>query len=254
VPAPAGTPQFTEQAQQLVDISGALSEREKVIAYYWTDGPNSELPPGHWCLFAASVSRRDGHDLDADVVLFFALTSALLDAGIETWHIKRRDDYVRPITAIRELFAGRKIRAWAGPGRDGELIDGAQWPPYQEATVVTPPFAEYPSGHSTFSAAAAEVLRRFTGSDAFGASATVPAGSSRIEPGLVPAEDLTLHWDTFSDAADEAGLSRRYGGIHFEQGDLVGRAIGRAVGARAWRLASAYREGETRSGRGPGEA
>ena len=108
--------------------------------------------------------------------------------------------------------------------------------------MVTPPFAEYPSGHSTFSAAAAEILRRFTGSDAFGAAATVPAGSSRIEPGLVPAEDLTLRWDTFSAAADQAGLSRRYGGIHFEQGDLVGRGIGRAVGARVWRLAMRYRK------------
>jgi hypothetical protein len=109
--------------------------------------------------------------------------------------------------------------------------------------VVTPPFAEYPSGHSTFSAAAAEVLRRCTGSDAFGATATIEAGSSHIEPGRVPAGDVTLHWDTFSAAADEAGLSRRYGGIHFRQGDLVGRAVGRRVGARVWRLATAYRDG-----------
>jgi hypothetical protein len=241
-PAPAGTARFREQAEDLVAISARLSDRQKAVAQYWADGPNSELPPGHWCLFAGFVSRRDGHDLEADVLLFFMLANALHDAGIETWHIKRRYDYVRPITAIRELFAGRRIRAWAGPGRDGQLIDGGQWRPYQEATVVTPPFAEYPSGHSTFSAAAGEILRRFTGSDAFGATTTVPAGSSRIEPGLVPAEDLTLRWDTFSAAADEAGLSRRYGGIHFEQGDLVGRAIGRAVGARVWSLAMRYRD------------
>jgi len=242
-PAPAGTPQFREQAEELVAISAQLSDRQKVIAQYWADGPNSELPPGHWCLFAGFVSRRDRHDLDADVVMFFALTNALLDAAIETWHVKRGYDYVRPITAIRELFAGRRIRAWDGPGRDGELIDGGRWQPYQEATVVTPPFAEYPSGHSAFSAAAAEVLRRSTGSDDFGAMTTVEAGSSRIEPGRVPAEDLTLQWDTFSAAADEAGLSRRYGGIHFRQGDLVGRAIGRAVGARVSRLATRYRDG-----------
>ena len=242
-PAPAGTRRFLQQAEELIEISARLSDREKAIAQYWADGPNSELPPGHWCLLAGYVSRRDGHDLDADVVLFFALTNALLDAGIETWYLKRKYDYVRPITAIRELFAGRQIRAWAGPGRDGQLIDGAQWQPYQEATVVTPPFAEYPSGHSTFSAAAAEVLRRYTGSDAFGAAVTIEAGSSRIEPGRVPARDLTLHWDTFSAAADEAGLSRRYGGIHFQQGDLVGRAVGREVGARVWHLATAYRNG-----------
>jgi hypothetical protein len=245
-PAPAGTRRFLQQAEELIEISARLSDREKAIAQYWADGPNSELPPGHWCLFAGFVSRRDGHDLDADVVLFFALTNALLDAGIETWFLKRKYDYVRPITAIRELFAGRQIRAWAGPGRDGQLIDGAQWQPYQEATVVTPPFAEYPSGHSTFSAAAAEVLRRYTGSDAFGATVTIEAGSSRIEPGRVPARDLTLHWDTFSAAADEAGLSRRYGGIHFQQGDLVGRAVGREVGARVWHLATAYRNGAAR--------
>jgi Domain of unknown function (DUF6851)/VCPO second helical-bundle domain len=247
-PAPAGTPRFREQAEELIAISARLSDREKVIAQYWADGPNSELPPGHWCLFAGFVSRRDRHDLDADVVMFFALTNALLDAGIETWHVKRGYDYVRPITAIRELFAGRRIRAWAGPGRDGELIDGGRWQPYQEATVVTPPFAEYPSGHSAFSAAAAEVLRRSTGSDDFGAMTTIEAGSSRIEPGRVPAEDLTLHWDTFSAAADEAGLSRRYGGIHFRQGDLIGRAIGRAVGARAWELTTRYRDAGSREG------
>ena len=250
-PAPAGTPQFREQAAELVAISARLSDREKVIAEYWADGPNSELPPGHWCLLAGVVSRRDGHDLDADVVMFFALANALLDAGIECWHIKRTFDYVRPVTAIRELFAGQRIRAWGGPGRDAELIDGAQWRPYQEATVVTPPFAEYPSGHSTFSAAAAEVLRRVTGSDAFGAAVTVEAGSSRLEPGRVPAEDLTLHWNTFSAAAEEAGRSRRYGGIHFRQGDLAGRAVGRAVGARAWRLAIRYRTGERSAGREP---
>jgi hypothetical protein len=242
-PAPAGTQRFMQQAEELIEISARLSDREKVIAQYWADGPNSELPPGHWCLFAAFVSRRDGHDLDADVVLYFALTNALLDASIETWYLKRKYDYVRPITAIRELFAGRQIRAWAGPGRDGQLIDGGQWQPYQEATVVTPPFAEYPSGHSTFSAAAAEVLRRYTGSDVFGATASIEAGSSRVEPGRVPATDVTLHWDTFSAAADEAGLSRRYGGIHFRQGDLVGRAVGRQVGARVWHLATAYRNG-----------
>jgi hypothetical protein len=242
-PAPAGTRGFLQQAEELIEISARLSDREKAIAQYWADGPNSELPPGHWCLFAGFVSRRDGHDLDADVVLFFALTNALLDAGIETWYLKRKYDYVRPITAIRELFADRRIRAWAGPGRDCQLIDGAQWQPYQEATVVTPPFAEYPSGHSSFSAAAAEVLRRYTGSDDFGATVTIEAGSSHIEPGRVPARDLTLHWDTFSAAAEEAGLSRRYGGIHFQQGDLVGRAVGREVGARVWHLATAYRNG-----------
>jgi hypothetical protein len=120
------------------------------------------------------------------------------------------------------------------------LIDGAHWQPYQPLTVVTPPFPEYCSGHSTFSAAGAEILQRFTGSDAFGASQTTPAGASRVEPEATPATDVTLAWATFSAAAAEAGLSRRYGGIHFEQGDLAGRALGRHVGAVVWDKAQAY--------------
>jgi hypothetical protein len=108
---------------------------------------------------------------------------------------------------------------------------------------VTPPFAEFYSGHSTFSAAGAEILRRATGSDAFGASATILAGSSRIEPGQTPAQNITLRWETFSEAAEEAGISRRYGGIHFVQADLAGRALGRAIGGRVWDRAQAYLEG-----------
>jgi hypothetical protein len=120
------------------------------------------------------------------------------------------------------------------------LIDGGTWQLFQSPSVVTPAFPEYVSGHSTFSAAAAEVLRRFTGGDDFGASYTQPAGSSRFEPGAVPATDVTLTWKTFSDAADQAGLSRRYGGIHFPDGDLQGRAMGHIAGVRAWDKAQAY--------------
>jgi hypothetical protein len=145
---------------------------------------------------------------------------------------------VRPVTAIRELFRGQLIEAWAGPDLGTAMIPAESWNPYQAATVVTPPFAEYVSGHSTFSAAGAEVLKRFTGSDVFKYSVTIPAGSSRVEPGTVPAQDVTLTWATFTDAADEAGASRRYGGIHFLDGDLNGRALGRRIGEAVWEKAS----------------
>jgi hypothetical protein len=82
-----------------------------------------------------------------------------------------------------------------------------------------------------------------TGSDRFGDIVTFPAGSSRIESGAVPSHDVTLRWDTFTQAANQAGLSRRYGGIHFERGDLVGRAAGRVVGVQAWARAQAYFRG-----------
>jgi hypothetical protein len=234
---------YERQAREILEYSANLTDREKVIAEYWADGPSSELPPGHWCLFAQYVSERDSHNLDADVKLFFALTNAILDASIVCWGAKRRFDSVRPVTAIHYLYRGKKVDAWAGPGLGTRLINGEDWQPYQAATVVTPPFAEYFSGHSTFSAAGAEILRRFTGSDYFGASYTQKAGTSRVEPGLVPAENLTLTWETFSDAADEAGISRRDGGIHFEDGDIDGRKRGRKIAAQAWDLAEDYIHG-----------
>src|SRR6202040_1270051 len=91
--------------------------------------------------------------------------------------------------------------------------------------------------------AAAEILKSFTRRDAFDFAITLPAGSSICEPGLVPASDLRLSFPTFSDAADRAGMSRRYGGIHFAQGDLAGRKTGRAIGAAVWARAATYFDG-----------
>jgi hypothetical protein len=233
-PAQYGTNKYVQQANEVIALSANLTDRQKAIAEYWADGPNSEQPPGHWQLFAQFVSRRDGHNIDRDAKMFFALTNAVLDASIAAWDDKRAFDYVRPITAIRYLKRGQQISAWAGPGQGTRLIDGGTWKPYQATWFPTPPFAEYVSGHSAFSAAAAEVLKRFTGSDTFGYSATFPAGASNVEPGIAPATDIVMSWPTFSVAADEAGISRRYGGIHFVQGDLDGRSLGRTVGTQVW--------------------
>jgi hypothetical protein len=159
------------------------------------------------------------------------------------WHFAKVSDYVRPVTAIHFLFAGQNIPSWQG------IIDGADWKPYQAASVVTPPFPEYFSGHSIFSAAGAETLKLFTKSDNFGHSVVIPAGSSRVEPGIVPAKDIVLYWATFSDAADEAGVSRRYGGIHFIDGDLEARKFGRIIGQNAWKK-SLKHFGEHRNNKG----
>jgi hypothetical protein len=122
-------------------------------------------------------------------------------------------------------------------------MDGAQRLPYRQATVPTPPFPDYVSGHSAYSAAAARILELWTGSDHFGDQVTLAAGSSKIEPGITPANPVTLHWGTFTDAANEAGMSRRYGGIHFRAADLAGRLLGRVVAAQAWTKAQHYFNG-----------
>ena len=171
--------------------------------------------------------------------MFFALGSALLDVSIAVWDCKRLYDAERPVTAVHYLYGGKPVRAWAGPGLGTWLVDGREFRSY----IATPPFAEYVSGHSAFSAAGAQVLALVSGGDRLGLSATFPAGSSVVEPGITPSQPVTLSWRTFSEAAVEAGLSRRYGGIHFESGDIEGRRLGRQIGQIVWNKARQFFDG-----------
>jgi hypothetical protein len=225
-------PGYTAEVDEILDLSANLTDEQKAFAEYWNDAP--ETPAGHWNLLAVFVSSRDKHSLDDDVKMFFALNNALFDASIACWDVKRTYDYARPITAVHFLYGGKQVRAWAGPGLGTRMIDGAEWQPYQRTFVKTNPFPEYVSGHSTFSAAAAQALLRFTGSDSFGDSVKIVAGSSNIEPGITPSHDVLITWATFTEAADQSGLSRRLGGIHFHPGDFNGRALGRKVGDQAY--------------------
>lgn len=242
-PAKPGTERFKAQAQAILDYSAGLTEQQKVIAYYWAE----EGPPPQWNEFAQLVSRRDRHGADAagtekDVKMFFALNGAMLDASIAGWGDKAHYDYVRPITAVRSLFKGVTVKAWGGPGKGTLDILGETWHTYHPATFPTPPFAEYGSGHSVFGGAGGELLKLFTGSDNFGHSVTIKAGGVTYEPG-VPAADTKLSWATFSAAADEQGISRRYAGMHFEDGDLHARAQGRQAAGVAWAKAQSYFDG-----------
>jgi hypothetical protein len=235
---------YRKEVDQQLRYSAGLTDTHKVIAEYWEDPPGSETPPGHWNLFAQWVSRRDHHTLDQDAKVFFALNNALLDASITAWDAKRHWNSVRPITAVRWLKKGQPVQAWGGPYQGTKTIRGEDWQPYQRANFVTPPFPEYLSGHSTFSAAAAILLKAAIGSDTFGMSVTIAAGSSRIEPGAVPAAPVTLSWKSFGEAADQAGISREYGGIHFNDGDFEARQAGEDVGLQTWSKAKTYFNGK----------
>jgi hypothetical protein len=143
------------------------------------------------------------------------------------------------------------VRAWRGfPDDPATQTSGVgwilavDWVPYQRSTFVTPAFAGYVSGHSTFSRAAAEVMTAVTGSEYFpgGLSEwTVPRGELLHEEG--PTDDVTLQWATYFDAADQAGMSRLYMGIHVPEDDIEGRRIGAVCGADAWALAQHYFDG-----------
>jgi len=238
---PDGTYSTADITQALADTSN-LTDLQKVTAAFWADGPGTAFPPGHMALFAQAFSRKNHYSLDTDVKMFFALGNAEMDAGIAAWYQKYKYDFVRPITAIRTYYANQYINSWLGPNKGFGTVLGQNWIPYQETNVVTPAFPEYVSGHSTFTAAAATILAAYTGSDTCGLTVTVPADSSPIESS-VPAQAMTLSWATFSDVNDDAGMSRRYGGIHFKSGDYDGRGLGRQVAQFVWGTAQNYIKG-----------
>ena len=149
-------------------------------------------------------------------------------------------------------FIGQvKLKAWRGPNFINNpmndvagvgWIRAKEWWPYQRPTFVTPPFAGYVSGHSTYSRAAAEVLTAFTGDPFFpGGMGTFFCPKNEylvFEDG--PGQDITLQWATYRDASDQCSLSRIYGGIHPPMDDIPGRLIGMEIGTAATNFAEKY--------------
>jgi hypothetical protein len=232
-----------------------LDEAKKLNVEYWADGPASEFPAGHWGLLAQFVSQRDRHSIDQDVQMFFMMHNASFDAGIVAWHFKRKYDGVRPITAIRYLKQGEMVYAWGGPGQPTEYIPGEKWMPYNPGSNLTPAFPGYISGHAIYSSASATVLRLFTRDDRFGYSTVIPKCDvnyfgkdfsrcfGRVEPGI-PAVTTRISFATFSEAAQQAGLSRIQGGIHFLDDITVGQTLGALIGQQAWDKAQTYFNGK----------
>jgi hypothetical protein len=222
---PAG---YIMQAKDLVELTNDLTDRQKVIAEYWELSQGTGTNLILWNQFAQFVSRRDHHELDDDVKLFFALDNAMFDASIAAWDAKRYWDSERPGTAIATLagiFHGYMFHE--------------DWQPY----LPTPPSPDFVSSHSAMSAAAAEVLRRYSGSDKFGGSYRRPAGFSGMKGKPGPTHEVVLSWATFTEAADESGMAGRYGGIGFEDADIEGQLLGRRVGALCWDKAETYISG-----------
>lgn len=140
--------------------------------------------------------------------------------------------------SLADFIGEQAIFAWLGPPRtpSAELSGvgwqrAADWVPYQQPSFVSPAFAAYVSGHSGFSRAAAEVLTELTGSPFFpGGMGTHKVGFRTLGHEVGPTVEFTLQWATYRDAADEAGVSRIYGGIHVRADDLAGREMGARVG------------------------
>jgi hypothetical protein len=253
-PAAMGSYKYEHQVKEMVNISACLTDEQKLIAEYWAgmhedkfedaaflpDHGYWTVPPSQCCRIVRYLARKEDFKTAAVIKVFFALSNALLDASIAAWDCKVHYDYGRPDSVIHELYDEKVFESWGGPCRGTVSMEGEGWCPY---LITTPPFAEYVSGHSTFSRAMAEIINYFCGSNDYGESLIIPAKGSRIEPECTPSEEVTLYWDNLLEAANQAGNSRRYGGIHFEEGDLKGRELGKKVAECVWHKVQWYLNG-----------
>ena len=187
-------------------VGSTRTSDQSEIAVFWADGAGTETPPGHWNTIAQQVAVSQANSLEDNARLFALLNLAMADAAICAWDAKYTFDFWRPVTAIR----------------NGDL-DGnpaTEPDPAWSCFIVTPPFPDYVSGHSTFSGAAATILAMFFGTD----NVRFTTGSDFL-PGV------TRTFASFSSAAEEAAVSRLYGGIHFRSANEDGLQAGLQIGA-----------------------
>jgi hypothetical protein len=191
---------FYREALEVYEAVKTLTPEQEVIARFWSDDPMlSPTPPGHWLFIALDILEQEKASLDRTAEVLMRLGVAMADAFIGCWHAKFQYDLLRPVTYIRRV------------------ID-----PKWEPLLITPPFPEYPSGHSTLSGAAAAVLTTVFGKDFSFTDRT------HERDGLAPRS-----FASFEAAADEAGISRLYGGIHFRAAINHGLNQGRCIGQHA---------------------
>lgn len=191
---------FYAEALEVYEAVNNLTPEERAIARFWSDDPMlSPTPPGHWMSIALKLLDERQASAAEHADLLARLGISLADAFIGCWHSKFEFDLVRPVTYIKRV------------------ID-----PKWEPILITPPFPEYPSGHSTQSGAAATVLTAFFGENfAF--------TDNTHEKDKLPNRSFKSFWD----AANEAGISRLYGGIHFRAAIDRGLDQGRCIGEKA---------------------
>jgi hypothetical protein len=186
-----------------VDSAERTAEQTE-IALFWADGAGTATPPGHWLEIAQGISQEEHLSLIQNARLFALLGITVADAAIISWDHKFFYNNWRPVTGIQ------------GANLDGNprTRSDKNWQPL----IATPPFPAYTSGHSTFSGSASRILELFFGSDDFSFSTT-----SDGLPGV------TRSFTSFSQASEEAGQSRIYGGIHWQYDNQVGLSTGRTL-------------------------
>lgn len=198
--------------------SAARTAEQSEIALYWADNPGTATPPGHWQLIAQGVSRSRSLNRLENARLFALLGVAVADAAIVSWDNKYHYHHWRPVTGIQQAD-------WDG---NPNTIADPNWLPF----IPTPPFPAYTSGHSTFSSASSKILELYFETNEIAFSS----------PSLHSDQpDVVRYFSSFSQAAEEAGISRIFGGIHWQYDNIDGLEAGRALGEHVmesvfWRI------------------
>ncbi len=233
-PPVVGSDQLKEEVKEVIDLQASLTDEQKALVEFMRDGPQSVQQAGHWLVFAQKVSIRDQHTLDEDVKMYFLNQATAMDAFIAAWDSKMYYDYARPYALVHDYYQDQVIKAWGGPEKGMVEMKGQEWRPYSPETFLCPPFPSYVSGHSCVSGACAEALRLFTGSDKFGDEVQLVAGALTEPDNL--GDTVTIHFPTFTEAADMAGISRVLGGYHIQADNVAGLELGRNVAHRVWKM------------------
>jgi hypothetical protein len=191
---------FYAQAMEVYEVGQNLTEEQMEIARFWVDTPAmTGTPAGHWVLIQSELATLFDMSLNRAAEMYVKTNAALADSFIATWALKYLYPLLRPETYITAYIDPR-------------------WSPY----IASPNFPEYPSGHSTVSSAAAEVLQSMFGQVAF-TSVTFPGG-----------ERMQRSFTSFRAAASEAAISRLYGGIHYRAAIENGIDMGKCIGETAF--------------------
>lgn len=198
---------YRRQADEVLAASAGLTDRQKVLAEVFND---KFFTLG--VISGTTALRTKAMEVGEFVQYLATVEVAIFDAAIVDWHYKALYDAVRPFSAIRYLYGDKPVTAWGGPGK-GTVRDitGNQWQSY----LTTPDHPEYPSVSTSLCGAYTQAARLLLGGDEINSEILIKAGSSVVEPGITPAEDIVLSWPTWTELSKDCGMSRHWGGVHF---------------------------------------
>ena len=237
------------ECKEVLDKSLVLTDKEKMIAEFWAGIGGSVTPPGFFNMFLYGYFIANFRSNITQLKYFYKLNTGLFQASIIVWDVKYKYLQCRPIQSIRLEYPRIPIDYYFGQTTTD------LWKPYQESRLLTPPFPDYISGHSTFSSTASNILTRLLGptlcnlhiklnkeemlmlSPIFSSmdikcmdltEIIIKPDSSKIQSN-VPNEYVGLQFETWEDMAESAGVSRIYGGIHYPSSNKIGFQVGQMI-------------------------